>query len=179
MRTHLHKQGVSSSGVTLIESLFYVGILGLLVAATISTLVALNTSYENIKSASSIESAAQTALDRMVREIRSATSVDIGNSTLNASPGRLTLQTTDAGGAAATVEFLVSSSTIRVRENGVDVGPLTSSAVRASSVIFRHVVTPLSEAVRVELVLESGQGDSAKSKNFYATAVLRNSYPID
>lgn len=168
-------------GIALIESLFYVAILVLLVSAAVSTLIALNTSYGNIRSAESIGSSARIALDRIVKEVRLASSIDASNSAFATSTGRLSLMTTDASGAPATIEFFLSTSTraVRVKENGVDTGRLTADSARATSFALRQIQTPVSEGVRIELELSSGYGTRTRSETFYATSVLRNSYPHD
>ena len=169
----------NARGVSLIELLMYTGILLLISAVAVSSLIGMSRLYRTIHAAQYIESSAQIGMDRIGREVRGATSIDTLQSTLGSSPGVLTLNTTDSAGTAMTVQFYLSSQTLRMRENGTDVGPLTGVDVRVTRLLFRRITTSHSEAAKIEMTLESGSGASYRSKKFYTTAVLRGSYPIE
>ena len=164
--------------MTMIEIVIYSVLLAIIVAAVVSLLITLGSTYRSLQSTETIGTSAQTALERMTREIRAATSVDMGQSTLDLSPGQLTLNTLDDSGSATTIQFFVLNGAIRVKEAGVDSGPLTSASVRVSNLIFRRSTTAQSQAVKIELTLESGEGVAFASHLFYATIVLRGSYPL-
>jgi len=163
-------------GFTLIELLVYTGILVIIMAVAVSTLLSLSRSVRTVSSAQLVESAAEVSLDRMMREARGAQSIDMAESSLGVSPGQLTLDTTDAGGASTTVEFFLSGQTLRIKEAGADVGPLTPTSTRVTALSFRKIQTANSQAVKIEMTVESGTSTSYRSKNFYGTAVLRGSY---
>lgn len=163
-------------GVTLIEMIVYIFILVFVVLVVISMLIVLGKSYREIKSAEAIEVSAQAALDRMVREIHDAKSVDVTQSFLNATSGKLMLNTTDAQGGNATIQFLLSSTTIRIKENAIDSGPLSASSTNVTALIFRLVTGAQSQAVKIEMAIESGTSTAYRSNHFYDTAVLRGSY---
>lgn len=164
------------AGFTLIEMLIYAGILVIIMAVVVSTLLALSRSYRTLSVAQQVESAAEVSLDRMLRETRSATSIDTAQSAFGTSTGKLTLNTTDSNGNATTIQFFLSGQTLRIKEAGVDVGPLTPTSTRVTNLTFRHITTAISHAVKVDMTIESGQDTSYRSKNFYGTAVLRGSY---
>ncbi len=162
----------------MIEMLAYIFILTLLMSVVIYTLITMNNLYRSIKSSARIEATAQIALERMMREIRGASSVDIAQSTLNSSPGQLTLNTIDDNGVATTIQFFLTGQTSRIKEADIDIGPLSSAGVRVVNLTFRRIATSTSEAVKIEMIIESGQGLSYRSSSFYSTAVLRGSYPL-
>jgi len=164
--------------MTMIELILYVAILLVLAFVAVSSLIALSGAYRTMKSAQSIDTAGSLSLERMVREVRDATSVDTSQSTLGSSPGSLVLNTTDASGATTSVQFFVSGQSIHVKEAGVDKGPLTPASVRVTNLVFRQISTANSKAVKIELTLESGQAAYYRSKSFYSTVVLRGSYPV-
>lgn len=168
----------NTRGVTLIEMLVYTSILVLLVVVVIYTLITMNRLYRSIKSTARIESAVHVALERMVREVRGASSIDLTQSTLGSSPGQLTLNTTDGTGATTTVQFLMTGQTPHIKEAGVDMGPLSPADVRVTNLIFRRMTTAKSEAAKIEITIESGAGATYRSASFYSTAVLRGSYPL-
>ncbi len=165
-------------GMAMIEMLTYTAILILLVTVVIYTLISMNKLYRSIKSSAGIESAVHVTLERMTREIRGASGIDVAQSTLNTSPGQLTLNTTDNDGATTTVEFYMVGQTPHIKEAGIDAGPLAPENVRVTSLIFRRIATTTSESVKIEMTVESGEGANYKSVPFYGTTVLRGSYPV-
>lgn len=166
----------SCAGFSLVESLIYIGLLVLIIVAIISMLLIMGRSYNYLKSSRHIQTSAVTVVDRIIREVRNAQSINIGQSTLGASPGILTLNTTTVSGTPQTVQFYVSGGVVRVKQDGVDVGPLTLPDVNLNSLIFRQITTGISQAIKIELALETGVGSSTRSANFYGTAILRDSY---
>jgi hypothetical protein len=138
----------------------------------------MNRLYRSIRSSASIESNVHVVLERITREIRGASSIDTAQSTFNASPGVLTLNTTDDNGATTTIQFFMVGQTPHIKEAGIDMGPLAGAGVRVATLIFRRIATSTSEAVKIETRLESGQGINYKSTPFYSTVVLRGSYPL-
>jgi hypothetical protein len=125
-----------------------------------------------------IESSAVASVSRMMTEIRNAESVDPSSTfgtNLVGTSGYLRLNTGVA--TPALVKFYVNgSSSLAVDEDGVYSGPLTSTDARVKSLIFRSISTANSQAVKIELEIESGSSTNYKSKKFYDTAILRGSY---
>ncbi len=156
--------------------LIYIFILSLLLIVLTSSLSSFLKPYRTIQSTQAIENSAETSLERITREIRSAKSVDLTQSTLGSSPGQLMLNTTDDSGTAMTIQFFMSGQSIRIKENGVDSGALTSASTRVTNLVFRQITTTNSQAVKIEMTIESGQGESYLSKKFYSTVVMRGSY---
>jgi hypothetical protein len=114
--------------------------------------------------------------DRIVREIRGATSIDVAVSSFGVSPGVLQLNTKDSSGANTTVKFFVSGGKLHVSEGGVDKGPLVLSHVTIGRLVFYEITTSGVPAVRFELELTSNRGSRSETRSFTGAAVLRNSY---
>ncbi|GEM_PF-216145 len=166
----------SCAGFSLVEAIIYIGLLILILVAVVNMILLMGRSYTYLKLSRHIQTSAVTALDRMVRDIRNAQSVDVGQSTLGTSPGILTLNTTTSTGTPQTLQFYVSGGTLRLKQNGGDVGPLTLPDVTVGGLIFRRITTGISQAVKIDLTLQTGVGSSVHSANFYGTAILRDSY---
>lgn len=159
-------------GFSLIETVIYVSLLAIILVVLINTIFTMNRLYRYLNLSRHIQTSAITALDRMVRDIRDAESVNVGASTLGTSPGVLTLNTTTSSNNPQTFQFFVSNGVLIVKQDEVDIGPLTLSDVVVDNLIFRHIVTGVSKAVKIEMTLKAG----TSTANFYATAVLRDSY---
>ena len=166
----------SRQGFSLIEAIIYVGLAILVMVAVVNMLLLLSRAYGQLKSSRHMQTSAITALDRVIRDIRNAQSIDVGQSTLGASPGVLTLNSTNLSGTAEVFQFYILNGALRVKKDTVDLGPLTLPDVTVSNLIFRQISTGISQAVKIEITLGTGAGQSARSANFYGTAILRDSY---
>ena len=162
----------SRRGFSLVEMIIYVGLLALILVSTVSMLLGMSKAYRYVKFSRQIQSSALSALDRMVRDIRNSESVNTGESVLGANPGVLTLNTTTATSSPEILQFFVSNGTLRVKRDGGDLGSLTLSDVTVSNLVFQQMNTGVSQSVKMEMTLTSG----TYTANFYATAVLRDSY---
>jgi len=176
MQESFFKKQNGIRGMSLIETVIYISILAMLVFTITSVLFLVSRSYKKIQAAELVESTAMISLDRMVREIRDASSIDTAGSLFNISPGVLVLNTTDENDLATTIKFLVVGDRVRVVEGGIDVGPISKTRARVTSLVFQPIMSPQSKAVRIKMIVETGQGESYLSKPFYSTTVLRGSY---
>jgi type II secretory pathway component PulJ len=163
-------------GISLIETLVYVTILILVSLLVVSALSSLGRSYRLMHQAEAIERTALVALERMGREIRGASSIDTAQSTFDSSNGSLALNTEDENGNSVTLRFYLSSGRVRIEENAVDQGPLSPLDVSVTSLVFRRISTPESEAVKIEMEVTSSEEGDTKVRKFYSTVTLRGSY---
>ena len=174
--TFPHSTPSARRGFTLIEVLIYTVFVTLLGVAAMGGLLAMFRGFSEIRVGKDIHASAIATLERITREIRSGNSVDLGQSTLDAHPGRLTLNTVDMGGSPTTVEFFISNGLVRVKEGGVDKGQLMSSHATTTNFIFQLINTGTSAGVRVQMTLEATRGSTQTQSTFYTTALLRESY---
>lgn len=181
-RCEPYKRSVGNSsnnlvhGFTLIEAVIYVALLVILLVVITSTIIGMASSYHSLVVVQNISDSSASVLERMTREIRNAESVDVSGSTFGNSSGVLVLNSTDDSGGNITREFFVLNGRIHIKEDGVDMGPLTMDRVEVTNLEFEHLTSAISEAVKVEITLEAGVGENERTENFYSTAVLRGSY---
>lgn len=157
------------------ELIIYMALLVALTVIIVTMLVRISHSKDRLVAAQRLANSSLISLDRMTREIRSASSVNTGSSILGSSPGKLVLNNVDDTGAAHTVEFSIASSTLRIKEDNVDKGPLTESGVSVTSLTFDRSASSTDLAVRIRMTLESGTSTAYKTENFYTTVILRQS----
>ena len=163
-------------GFGLVEVVIYAALVGIIFTVVVQTLTGVTRSYASFKVSKDIEVSASSALGQMSREIRNADSVVVASSTLSSNPGKLTLAGSDPAGVARTVEFSLSGGVLHSKENAIDTGALTAGSVTVTNLIFRLITTSVSKAVKVEMTLQSGTGGAKRTRKFYETEVLRNSY---
>lgn len=155
-------------GFTLVEIIVYSAIFVLLLGAIVNSVILLSNSYERIKLTKNVQSSGLTAMDRITRDVRSASGVSGTSTVYNVPGGALALIIPDSGGGADTFRYYLSGGRVLLDKNGVLFGPLTADSVNVSSLVFRPVTTGNSSGVKIEMTIEQA--------NFYNTAMLRNSY---
>lgn len=166
---------LTHKGFTLVEMIIYIAILLVVSMAAIVTTLSLRDTFERNRVERELASAASHTLERMVREIRDADTVN-GASVLGISPGMLLLD--DAGGTPAQVSFNLSGGQVLLYEDGVEVGPLTPASVTATDLaFFTHTQAGgTTDLVRVELTLSVATRFASTTRMFSTAAVLRGSY---
>ena len=159
-----------TSGYTLLEILVYASLLALVIALMANSIASLTRVFITIKEERVVRASAEAALERIVREVRFAKTINMGASTLNAHPGVLVLTTIDPfTEVAQTITFSINNNRVAVQKNADPVEYLTSDDFAVTNLVFRHMTnSTISEAIRTELTIDG--------KNFYTTTVLRRSY---
>ncbi len=163
-------------GFSLIEILIYVSLFSAMSVASMNSLFEVIKAFNDLRVSRDINDSSVQIMERMTRDIKSATAVDLANSTFNISPGRLTLSTVTASGTPLTVEYYVANSTIGIKENGVDKGSLMSAKTTVDALVFRYMNTGSSVGVKVELHLSSSRNGVKDADHFYDSVALRGSY---
>lgn len=167
---------IQKTGVTLVETVVYVTLLAMLTTVTVTSLVLLNKSLQGIILGRIVNDTAQEVMEKITREIRVANSVDTLESSLGINPSILVLHSTDTAGDAVEIKFEILASTLEFYRDGSLVGPLTPRQVTIDELIFDHIITPESEAVKVSLVLQAQKGSTNIEETFSTTVLLRGSY---
>lgn len=163
-------------GISLIEAIISIAILAVMMVVITKGMSAFLVAYRNVKEVRKLENSALSAMDRIIREVRNAESVDTTNSSLSSANGVLVLNTTDSSGSAMTVKFYLSGNKIYVEENGISLGPITATGISITSLTFRLISTPVSQAVKVEMSILDVGASPDLYRSFFDTALLRGSY---
>lgn len=151
--------------------LVYIAILTLVSGGALTLLFSMGDQINQGRAERLIANSAQTAMERMLSEIRTADLVDIYYSTLETSPGELTLTQ-----GSSTAAFSVSSSTLYYSQDGVVISKLTPEQTTVDSLIFYHYVNTNTELVRIVMTLSASIGDTDITRTFDTATVLRGSY---
>jgi type II secretory pathway pseudopilin PulG len=159
------------SGFSLVEVMVYLAVLVLIAGALITTFLSLNTVLVRNKTERELTQAASVSMERIVRAIQSADSVNMGLSTLDTNASILTLTATPT-----TTQFYLTDDTLMMSEDGTEVGPLTSDSVSVQSFVANRFMGSTTEMVRVALTLSAQSNTSSSTRTFYTSAVVRGSY---
>lgn len=151
-------------GASLLEMVLYVGIFAVLTLLTVNTVLALTRAVGEIRGTRNIIRDADGAIERMIREIRAAESVDAAASVLGSHPGKLVLT-----GTSSTITFsLLGGEQLFLKKDVQPAASLTSSSTHITNLVFMRMVASSSEAIRIQMTMDN--------KKFYGTAVLRQIY---
>src|SRR3989344_1436474 len=176
---------MKNRGYTLVEALIYLVILAFLSYAVVSSLLVMRQSFFAVRRTQSLQEAGTVVMERLVREIRLATSTNVVASTFNSSPGKLGLNSADSSDNPALVQFVlsnpaavlgVSSQIVTLQIGDALAENLHPDYINATNLVFRLINTSHSQAVKIELTLADLRAGPVLSGEFYGTAVLRSSY---
>ncbi|MEK7642331.1 MAG: hypothetical protein AAB392_00845 [Patescibacteria group bacterium] len=171
----LNKKNKKNSGITLIETIIYSVILLLVLFAITTTLGSLTSSHREALVNRLVQSSGSVAMEKMMREIRSAEAVNLGSSSLGVSPGALSLTGINEQ-TPYSVSFNLGGGILQVTKDGGSPGNLTSSATTITELIFERLTNSNSEGVRVTLEIQATVGNKTKTLELTDFAVLRGSY---
>lgn len=167
----LKNQQKSWRGFLMIEMLVYLSLLLVVSLIVVATFLSLKGVFGQARANHVLTQAAESSLERMMFEIESAAQVDVPESVFDIHPGSLTVSN-DAGART----FYLSGTQLRVKENGVDAGPLTPANVSVEALIFTHYQNTHTEGVRVSLTLHIESWSVSTTRTFNTMTLLRNSY---
>jgi len=157
-------------GFSLIEIIIYLAIFSTFSIILISSMISSLSSFSIIHSNKILQDAGLNSMERISREIRSAISVDITNSTFDDTDGVLKLN--DSGITFAKIDNYLNI----YEDDGTLVGNLIGDNVYIDSLIFRYIDTTYGEAVKIEMILRDPNSQTNKKAYFYNTIILRDSY---
>lgn len=163
--------------MTLIEVIIYTAILAIIFILVVNSLSVVIKAFNQGRVAIKINNSAETAMERMTREIRFAYDID-SLSVFDSHPGHLVLNTYVLGTETpTTVEFYIDSGKLMVKEGVLPAEQLTSSELNVENLIFRQIAaSSISKAVKIEMTIQGSSGNYQKTEDFYNTAILRRSY---
>lgn len=163
-------------GVSLIETVVYVVLFGILSMVVVQSLITATRSFNELRIDRDINDSAITVMERLTREIKNAQSIDMGVSQFGVSSSILKLNTTDTVGAPMTVQFSLSGGDLHVWENGADKGQLNSVRTTVDAFVLRLIANGNSVTVKIDLFVSGTRGPTTKQEIFYNSATTRDAY---
>lgn len=163
-------------GFSLVEVVLYVGLFATLSAISMTSLFQTVKAFNNLRISRDIDDSSVKIMERLTRDIKNATAVDLANSTFGTTPGRLTLSTVNASGTPLMVEYFVTNSSLHIKENNVDVGPLMSEKTNIDALVFYYINTGNTLGIKTELHISSARSSVRDADHFYNTSLIRGSY---
>ncbi len=165
-------------GYSIVEVLLYVALFTVLSTVLISTLFGMTQTYKESLSVNDLIDSSQLSMERMAREIRNASDIDMPASVFGDDPGILKLISTTADDTPKTVTFdTTGSHALRLDDSSIgDPSLLTGSRIGVTSLVFRPITTAHGKAVRIEMKLAALRSPSGKTATYTDTVALRGAY---
>lgn len=165
------KKNSQKNGYTLVEIVIYLAILSVFFIIIVNSILSFTKPYREILALRVIERSGLDVMERVTRDIRSASSVDTANSILGTSPGVLVLNSLH--NSVTSTKFYIDSGVLKVDVNGVYQGPLTTGGVSITNLVFYHLSNSVSSAVKIDMTLQITVGSTTKIKKYYSTVILK------
>jgi prepilin-type N-terminal cleavage/methylation domain-containing protein len=162
----------SRHGFSLIEMLIYIAVLSVIFIVVVNTVLSFTGSYRKFTAERLLDRSATDALERLTRDIRGATTIDVLNSTFGNATDTLTLIST-SGSISTTTKFYISSNNLRVNINGTYFGPLTVSNVSVTTFTLKKLSSTNSTAIKIDLTVQATNGALVINKNYHSTVVIK------
>jgi len=162
-----------AKGFTIVEMIVYIAVLALVLAGVINMVLAVSSTFGELRAARQLNRSAALVLDRFSREVRDANAVVLAGSVFDTHPGELVL---DYGVGVPQVRFYLDGGTVKIDRGGSYEGDLTVPYVSTADFVFRRMAGDNSELVRLEMTMTSTSGKASKTETFYASSVVRGSY---
>lgn len=159
------------AGFSLIEMLVYISVLIVVSSGSLTLLFSLSDRMMEQKAAQLVTREAEAALERMLTDIKNGVSYNAFYSTLETSPGELSIES-----GSTTTRFVLSGGALTVDVNGTGAVPLTSGNVALDELRFFAYDNAHTQMARIVMTLSASVGDATVTKTFSAGAVLRGSY---
>ncbi len=160
------------SGYSVVEIIIYVAVFAVVSIIIANAFIVLVSFFNQSRTNHNLLQSGNTALERMSREIHTATAIRTSTSTFGSSPGVLDLDSTDANGNAQTVKFNMASGALNLSYNNTLVDNMLPPNVVVTSLIFYKTTTTNGPSVKIEMALQDTQDKSGLTEQFYNVTAL-------
>jgi len=171
----ISKKLQKNRGFTLIETIVYTFGLVLLIGTMVGLMYYMYNWYQYATISSKVDQIGLTVMDRLVRDIRTGTDIDLAQSTFNSATGQIFINGKEEG-VAITKEFNLSNNRIQYEYDGGGAQYLTPQNMSISRFYFKDLSTSVSKAVKIEIQITYNTRTGPITHDFNGLAILRQSY---
>lgn len=164
----------NQNGFSVAEIIIYLAIFTMVSILVINSFITITKSFSITHTNRDLLESGITSMERISREIRQASSIDLIESDL--SGGVLQLNSTDKDNNPIIIKFSKESLILNLYQDDILSGNLLGQNIEIDNLIFRRIVTTESEAIKIEMTIHDTNSKTNKSANFYNTIILRGGY---
>lgn len=170
----------NSKGITLVEMVVYVALLGMISVFVVNFLIQIVNTYERARAEREVLSNARLLMERISETIVESREVYAPASRFNDNQGQLSLvssATTTPEHASIFVDFWVDNGRFWTRREGAGSEALSAATVRVTRFRLERIFQALGlEAVRVTLQVDFANAKFPTQATLNSTAALRGNY---
>jgi type II secretory pathway pseudopilin PulG len=154
----LHKSG----GFTLIETLIYIAIIGIVITSFVEFSISVSNSRGKAYVASEVQSNLRISMDLIKQRIREATDVVTASSTFSSDPSFLTLTMASSTLNPTTIGLSSDNGVLGIKEGSNATTTITSSEVSVTNLVFTNLTASTTrENIRIQMTIEyNDEGDA-------------------
>ncbi len=164
-------------GFTFVELLIYIGFLSMFLTVMINCVVLFSKSWATIRAHRALNTSAVALLERITRDVRNATAINVGASSFATSTGALTITTKDDAGSfvATTYQLSTTTNSVTITQNGVT-GPITPAETTVSNLTFWRFSTTQADGIRIGVTMTGNANGKTATQTFYTSVLSRGQY---
>ena len=170
----------NKQGISLIEVVVYVALLGMISVFVANSLIAIAGTYGRARAERDVLNNARSVLELIIKAVAQSQEVYASTSRLNTDAGQLSLVTnaTSTPGHTTTYsDIWVDGGAVLMRQEGEGTLTLSASSVRVAALRFERIIQALGrEAIRVSIRVETPSSRFPASATLNTTTALRGNY---
>lgn len=161
-------------GFSLVETVIYIGLMTVVLFSLVSLISSASNLYLNLKDSKSIENNAINIMNTINTRVAMSSKIDIVNTVFDNPIGSISLVSYDNVGHSTTSRVYMLNNRVYLSQNGADIGPLSSSDVRVTSLLLKNTSTSTIDGFKVEITIDNASSTGAfLLKKFYNSYILR------
>lgn len=178
---HIAHKSARFSGISMLELVIYLGMLGVFTVFIVATLMKIVRTYDRVRAQREVVSNGRLVTEAMIQQIGSAQAIYEPTSVFGSNTGQLSIVTPVSPSAEEIVnrvDFWLDNGRVWMRKEGSATTSITSPSVRVNQLRFDQVSQGLGrEAVLLTLQM-TGFADPqfVASSTIHAAAALRGTY---
>lgn len=166
---------IKNRGFTLIETLFYIVGLVILLFVISAALIYMYDWYKATTIPAKVDQASITLIDKIVKEIHTSSTINLGYSTFNSSNGALSITGTN-NGVTTTRRYALQSGCITYESQNNMIVCISPKNMTITRLYFTNVTSPVSSAVKFDIDIAYKIKQATTTKTYSGFAILKQSY---
>jgi hypothetical protein len=146
---------MTKKGYTLVEALIYIAVFVFMSMVIVSLILTILETGRRVTPLNDLSRTAVSSLEFITREIRKSNTVDVSTGTFD------------------TTRVYLDSGVIKIDEDGVYTGPLSSNDVVVNALTFTLATSTKQDLIRIKMEATAGEGKYQRSETFYSAVKLR------
>jgi type II secretory pathway pseudopilin PulG len=164
-------------GFTLIETLIYFGIIGVVLTSFITFSIGVGNSRTKNYVVQEVHGNTRTALNLITQRIQASTGVNAGSSTFGTDPGVLSLVMADAAKNPTIINLSADDGVVQITEGVASAVAITADEVQVTNLVFTNL-TPTGERENIGIAITVEYNNSSGDVEFDYSQSLQTAVSV-